>query len=79
MPWSTQFFVSIPSKISVVMYFQMESYYLENQTQAIKRNVQLHNKLSNDIYMQESIKVSNNKLTMHTLNSLQILIFVITW
>ena len=52
--------------------------FLENPIQGLTRNIPLHDKLSNNLHKQESIKVSNAKLTVHTLKSLQIQIFVIT-
>ncbi len=69
-------FANIPSKISVVLYFKMERFCLENQILALKTNVPLHKELSNALYKQESIEVSNAKIAAHIPNFLQIMIFV---
>ncbi len=59
-------------KIPLMMYFRTESHCLENQIQALERNVPLHKELHNDLYKQESTKIPYAKLVAYTLNSLQL-------
>ncbi len=79
MPWNTQFFAIIPSKISVVLYFKTESFCVENQIQALTTNAPLQEELSNNLCKEELIKFPHAKLAALTLNFLQAIIFVITW
>ncbi len=65
-------------KISVMLYFKMESFCLENQIPALKTNAPKHKDLSNALYKEGLIEVPHAKLAVLTLNFLQIIIFVNT-